>query len=707
MSAQPSIPFLLELLRLAMRKEASALYIVPWMPPTLRIDGRTVPLSSTSFDPAQSTRLVLDVLDAAHRAALDRSREIEFDFALDGVGRFRVHAFRRHGQPAMTIRPFATELPTPLALALPLPACQAVLADHGLLVIASASASLRREVMAALLEHRNRRVDGTLLLLDGASRFWHEDARGRVRQAASVADVEARLMQRSLDPGPPAALAIAWGDLDDGQRLQQAVHAADTALGVVALDAENPLHALQRLAALAAECDDDGLRRRCALRLHALLALRPVPARSGGRDLAVTELLPNTPALAAELAEGDFAALRALLREEQHDLPQRQRQGAAAAYRSADAHLFELVQQERVAPAVALQCARDRAAFEQRLERHAACGSPHAAEAATRVDTAFADLFHTGAAPLDAFGFAEPTMIAPPAETLIDEVDWSAVVPAAPSLSPLAAPTPAPQSLQAQVWTAPAVAPGTTACIDVWIARAAQAEEVARRAAGGGSGNAAEAVIEEAMPTLTVELRVDDLLKAPLAQRTTWTGQVQRLRFEIPVPAQLPSGPRAGSVRLAVHGLVIGELGFMLALRAGAGHAAPAEDANAVRRMVHRAYAAFADVDRGLVDAVLQPLAQLAPDLDVFRGSATLRSGSGWRERIENELAQRERLYLFWSRAAAESPWVDFEWRRLLRSRGATSLDIVLLEPPRLAPLPRELADLPPSLWRPAGVAHG
>jgi len=40
--AHPSIPFLLDLLRLAMRKEASAVYIVPWMPPTLRIDGMTL-----------------------------------------------------------------------------------------------------------------------------------------------------------------------------------------------------------------------------------------------------------------------------------------------------------------------------------------------------------------------------------------------------------------------------------------------------------------------------------------------------------------------------------------------------------------------------------------------------------------------------------------------------------------------------------------
>lgn len=695
MSSRPSIPFLLELLRLAMRKEASALYIVPWMPPTLRIDGRTVALSSASFSPEQSTRLVLDLLGAEERAALDRSREIDFDFALEGVGRFRAHAFRRHGQPALTIRPLATELPTPHALALPVAACQAVLAERGLLVLASAAPSLRRDAMAALLEHRNRQLEGTLLLLEGASRFWHESARARVRRVAGAAELEAALQSPPTAAGAPAPLAIAWGELEDGLRLQQAVQAAAQALCIVALDAEDPLQALRRLAALAAEVDDPALLRRCAIRLHAVLSLRPVPARAGGRDLALTELLPNAPALAVELAEGDFAALQALLQAAAA------RGGAAPACTAPDGHLLELVQQERVTPAVAASCARDRVAFERLLAQQAAPA------AAPRVDTAFADLFHTGATPLDPFGFAEPTMIAPPPDTQFDEVGWNDEAPAAalrPSLVPLVPPTPSPHSLQAQVWTTPAAVAGTTVAIDVWLARAEQAAEVARRAPRDAIEAGAEAVIEEATPRVALELRIEDVLPAPARQHATWTGQPERVRFAIPVPAPLRSAPRAANLRLAVNGLTIGELGFTLGVQPAADAGAAAEDANAVHRMVHFAYAAFADADRARVHELLQPLARLAPDLEVFLGSAGLRSGSGWRQRIEDELARRDRLFLFWSHAAAESPWVDFEWRCQLRRRGGAGLDIVLLQPPREAPLPRELADLPMHLWRAADV---
>jgi Tfp pilus assembly ATPase PilU len=242
MRTRPSIPFLLDLLRLAMRKEAAALYIVPWMPPTLRIDDRSVPLSSVSFTPEQSTLLVLDMLDDERRAALDRSRDIEFSFLLDGVGRFGVHAFRRHGQPAMAIRPFALDVPTPRTLALPALACQAALAERGLLVLASRSAALRRDAAAALMEHRNRSGDGELVLMDGATRFWHEPARCRVRSGLDLAALDELLQRHAPVPAAGAApLAVAWGELRDGPQLERAVRAAERALCVVTLAADDPL----------------------------------------------------------------------------------------------------------------------------------------------------------------------------------------------------------------------------------------------------------------------------------------------------------------------------------------------------------------------------------------------------------------------------------------------------------------------------------
>ena len=708
MPTRPSIPFLLDLLRLAMRREATAMYIVPWMPPTLRIDERSVPLSSVSFTPEQTTLLVLDVLDDERRAALDRSREIEFSFALDGVGRFRVHAFRRHGQPAMAIRPFALDVPTPRTLALPALACQAVLADRGLLMLASRSLALRRDAATALLEHRNRVGEGELALLDGATRHWHERARCQVHQGLDLAALDELLLRRAqaavpaLTASPP--LAIAWGELRDGPQLERVVRAAERTLCVVTLPAEHLLGALQRLVRLAAEHTGHALLHRAAIQLHSLLVMRPVPAAVGGRDLAATVALMNSPELAASLAEGDLDALRELL---QGAAP---RPGAAAPT-GPDEHLGQLLAQGLITPEVALRHAVDEPALLRRIAAAELHPLPDAATAPVTVDTGFADLFDTGSPPSDPFDFAEPAAHRPAADTQFDSVDWVAGAPSSRPLAlepqPLATRSPSPHSVQCHAWTAPAVAAGQVAVIDIWAARADQADEVARLAAHGTDPPPEAAVIEGDAEPLTLQLRIDGVLPAPTALRQHWTGRPQRVRFQVPVPRTTAAGAHAARLRLAVGGLPIGELSFVLQVRPDAAGHAPPEDAHAVRRMLPSAYACFANEDRDTALHCIEQLQRLAPDLDVFIGAPQLRSTEGWRQRIEQEMARRERLFLFWSQAAAESPWVDFEWRHVLRRRGPGAIDAVLLQPPRVAPLPPELSDLPVTLLRqrPAAAA--
>lgn len=685
MPSRPKIPFLLDLLRLAMRKEATALYVVPWMPPTLRIDDHSVPLSQAAFTPEQSSQLVLDVLDDAQRAALDRSREIQFSFLLEDVGRFRVHAFRRHGQPAMAIRPFAVTLPTPRSLGLPTLACSAIMADRGLLVLASRSAGLRRDVAAALIEQRNHTGQGELALLEDASRFWHEGVRCAMRQGLAPGAIDELLHRRATRPGAAALpLAVAWGELRDGPQLERVVRVAERVLCVVTLDADGLLHAVQRLLTLCNDPPSVVLRQRLAIALNAVFALRPVPSASGGHDLAALDAVGTSPDLAANIAEGDLPALATML---------------ASPPGRADEHLQQLVLQGLVTPADAQRHASDRSAWDE-LNRRTARG-PHtraAALAPVTVDTGFADLFADDAHTSDAFAFAEAPVGG--TDTQFDGVGWTEVdsgprpgqlqaLPRGPSALP-------PESAQFHAWAPAAVAPGQLVAIDLWATRIDQAAEVAtlaREATLPPVPPVPPAAEGEAAAVL-LQLRIDGLPGASVTQRLPWAGRPVRVRFTVSVPPGTRAGAHAARVRLSVAGLPIGELGFVLQVQPGAPVATALEDMQAARRMLHSAYATHAPADRNAVLACLAELHRVAPGLDVFVDAPQLRSGERWRERIEAELSRRERLFLFWSGDAAESPWVDFEWRSTLRRRGLGAIEAVLLQPPSLAPLPLELAEL-------------
>jgi hypothetical protein len=85
--------------------------------------------------------------------------------------------------------------------------------------------------------------------------------------------------------------------------------------------------------------------------------------------------------------------------------------------------------------------------------------------------------------------------------------------------------------------------------------------------------------------------------------------------------------------------------------------------------------------------------------LDVFYAPQSLRSGEKWRSRLAEEIERRDVFYLFWSRAAKESVWVEWEWRHALKVRGADYIDPVPLASPRQVPPPEELADLHFNDW--------
>lgn len=706
MQARPSIPFLLDLLRLAVRKEAAAIYVVPWMPPTLRIDERSVPLSSVAFTPEQSTLLVLDVLDEAQRAQLDRSREIQFSFQLAEVGRFRVHAFRRHGQPAMSIRPYAEHAPTLQTLALPALAGSAALADRGLLVLVSRSSTLRRNAAAALLTHRIEQAEGEVVVLDDASRYWHESVRCKVHQGLSPAALDELMQRRSAAiataSAPPGPLAIAWGELRDQALLERLLRCTDRALCLVTLQADNPLQALQRLMVLAEQRSGDELRRRTAIALNGLLNLRPVPAADAGPDLAATEVLMNSPELAANLADGDLPAVQLLVA----GIGPMHPADAAAALHGPDQHLGQLVRQGLVTALDALRHAVDPDAFARRPLAPDAAGSALPTVSpdtktdtdTTRVDTGFADLFDTATPALDAFHFADAAPASASPDTQFDGVDWAGEpTPSKPAglHSVLAAETRAlPHSAQFHAWAPPAVVPGRVAAIDLWVALPSQAGEVAIHAHAATEPPPEAAMLDDGTPQITLQLRIDGILQATTTRRLVWVGQPARVRFEVPVPAHALPGAHAARVRLAVGGLHIGEMSFVLNVMPNAAPDAAPENTHAARRMLVSAYAAYVQPDRDEVLACVQAMQRVAPGLQVFLDAAPLRSQPQWRSHIDAEVGRRERLYLFWSRAAAESPWIDYEWRLTLRNRGPGVIDLVLLEPPRLAPLPAELSDL-------------
>ena len=78
----------------------------------------------------------------------------------------------------------------------------------------------------------------------------------------------------------------------------------------------------------------------------------------------------------------------------------------------------------------------------------------------------------------------------------------------------------------------------------------------------------------------------------------------------------------------------------------------------------------------------------------MFLDCLSLRPGDKWKPKLRDEIDNRDIFWLFWSRSAMMSEWVDWEWRTALASKSVAGIQPHPLEPIELAPPPKELSDL-------------
>ena len=75
-------------------------------------------------------------------------------------------------------------------------------------------------------------------------------------------------------------------------------------------------------------------------------------------------------------------------------------------------------------------------------------------------------------------------------------------------------------------------------------------------------------------------------------------------------------------------------------------------------------------------------------------GVNSMLSFGEWNPVLRREINGPELFWLFWSRNATASEWVEWEWRTAYMEKGKNSIQPHPLEPADIAPPPKELEDL-------------
>ena len=296
-------------LRLMAEKRASDVYLTANAPIQIKINGQLLQLSDQSLTPEQPRQLLAELLTPKQLEELEELGELNMGIGLQGVGSFRLSAFRQRGSVAAVFRCIPVEIPTLDSLKLPEILNTLILEKRGLILLAGATGTGKSTTLAAMLEHRNRNLAGHILTIEDPIEFLFTNKKAIVNQREVGRDTQSLQigLKNALRQAPDCILI---GEIRDRETMTAAIsYALSGHLVVSTLHANNRYHALGRILSFYTPEARPALLGDLSSALKAVVSQRLVRSTQGGRVPAV-EVLLNTKLVADLMAQGDFPGVK-------------------------------------------------------------------------------------------------------------------------------------------------------------------------------------------------------------------------------------------------------------------------------------------------------------------------------------------------------------------------------------------------------------
>lgn len=208
---------ILDLVRLASKKNASDVHLVVGSPPMLRIDGELgsidgmAPLSSEDV-----SDFFIQLTTPEQRDEFQRTLELDFGYTLAGTGRLRCNAAQQRGAISFAIRLLPPEIPTIDELELPQVCKELALRPRGLVIVSGPTGSGKSTTLAAMINYINANRTCHVVTIEDPIEYTHSNLRSAITQRELGADTLsfAAALKHVLRQDPDVILVGEMRDLD-------------------------------------------------------------------------------------------------------------------------------------------------------------------------------------------------------------------------------------------------------------------------------------------------------------------------------------------------------------------------------------------------------------------------------------------------------------------------------------------------------------
>jgi len=297
------------LFQLMADKKASDIFLSIGAPINIKINGLAMPVNQTILTSSAVQSLLYEVLNEHQVREFEEELELNTAYTLEGVGTFRISAFRQKGTPAVVVRFIPGAVPPLDSLGLPPVLKEIVMQKRGLILMVGATGSGKSTSLASMIDFRNAEKSGHILTLEDPVEFIFKNRKSIVNQREVGTDTKAfhTALKNALRQAPDVILI---GEIRDRETMSMALQYAQSGhLAMATLHANNSYHAMNRIISFYPLENRPTLLLDLSASLQAVVSQRLVRTRAGMRKVAC-EVLLNTRHISELIEKGEINAIK-------------------------------------------------------------------------------------------------------------------------------------------------------------------------------------------------------------------------------------------------------------------------------------------------------------------------------------------------------------------------------------------------------------
>lgn len=304
-----------DLLKVMVQKSGSDLFITAGVPPSMKVNGRVVPVTKSALTPDMTRELVFGVMNEKQRASFMETKECNFAISARGIGRFRVSAFHQRNLVGMVIRRIEVKIPDMDSLRLPSIIKDLAMEKRGLVLFVGATGTGKSTSLASMIGHRNKNSRGHIISIEDPIEYIHQHQGCIVTQREVGIDTDTFeiALKNTLRQAPDVILI---GEIRSRDVMNYALQFAETGhLALATLHANNANQALDRIINFFPPELHNQVWMDLSLNLRGIVAQQLIPTPDGKGRRAVIEVLLNTPLVADHIRKGEPHLVKEIMKK--------------------------------------------------------------------------------------------------------------------------------------------------------------------------------------------------------------------------------------------------------------------------------------------------------------------------------------------------------------------------------------------------------